>query len=67
MIINYYMARDKVRLKPVFSPTETSQTTEISIVAGLDMILSNKWITKVCTFVVFQTPEDSFSRVQAQL
>ena len=34
------------RLKPVSSATETRQKSEISLVASLDMILSNKRITK---------------------
>ena len=37
---------DKVRFKPVFSATETSQKIEISLVASLDIILSNKRIIK---------------------
>ena len=37
---------EKVRLKPVFSATETSWKIEISLLASLDMILSNKRITK---------------------
>ena len=40
---------DKARLKPVFSATETSWKTEISVVASLDIILSNKRITKALT------------------
>ena len=37
---------DKVRFKPVSSATETSYTIKISHVAGLDMILFSKQITK---------------------
>ena len=37
---------DKARLKTVYLATETSQTVEISPEASLDMILSNKPITK---------------------
>ena len=37
---------DKVSHKPVSSATETCQKIEISLVAHLDMILSNKQITK---------------------
>ena len=37
---------DKERLKPVSSTTETSKKIEISLEASLDMILSNKRITK---------------------
>ena len=46
---------DKARLKPFSSATETSWNIEIMLVASLDMILSNKPITKalislwVCT------------------
>ena len=38
---------DKVRFKPAWSATETSQNSKTSLVASLDMILSNKQITKV--------------------
>ena len=37
---------DKASFKPVSSATVTSQKIEISLVASLDMILSNKRITK---------------------
>ena len=37
---------DKVRLKPVSSPAETSYNSEISLLASIDMILFNKQITK---------------------
>ena len=37
---------EKARLKPVSSATETSKKIEILLVASLDMILSNKRITK---------------------
>ena len=37
---------DKVRLKPACSATETSQKIKIALVASLEMILSNKGITK---------------------
>ena len=57
---------DKVRLKPVFSATETSLKIEISFIASLDMILSNKRITKagirslVCTLVFHKPPKTGF-------
>ena len=38
---------DKARLKPISSGTETSYKNENSLVASLDVILSNKRITKV--------------------
>ena len=38
---------DKARLKPVSSATETSYKIEISLLASLYMIFSNKGITKV--------------------
>ena len=37
---------DQVILKQAFSATETSKKTETSLEASLDMILSNKRITK---------------------
>ena len=37
---------EKVRFKPACSATESSYKYEISLVASLDMILSNKRITK---------------------
>ena len=71
---------DKVRFKPVSVATKTSEKIEILLEASLDMILSNKLITKAlislrgCVgwsepllFFFLQTPEDSFSRVEAQL
>ena len=52
----YHMGRDvrnhvfgvsnKVRFKPTCSATETSYNIEISLEACLDMVLSNKQITK---------------------
>ena len=61
---------DQVRLKPVYSPTETSWNIQILLVASLDMILSNKQITKVlirlcrliCAFVVGKPLRQIFSR-----
>ena len=41
-----YGVSDKVRLKPACPATETRQKIEISLVASLDMILSNKRTTK---------------------
>ena len=41
-----FWVSDKVRLKPVSSATETSEKIENLLVACLDMILSNKRITK---------------------
>ena len=68
---------DEVRFKPACSATETSYKIEISLVASLDMILSNKSITKVLIrlrdvqtglhLCCSQTSEDRFSRVQAQI
>ena len=40
------VSRDKARLKPVSSATETSQKIEISLVATLNIILSKKAMTK---------------------
>ena len=37
---------DKARLKPVPSATETSENSKFSLVARLDMILSNKLMSK---------------------
>ena len=41
-----FRVSEKPRLKPVSSATKTSQKVEISLVASLDMILSNKQIIK---------------------
>ena len=41
-----FRVSDKVRFKPACSATETSWKIEISLVASLNMILSNKQITK---------------------
>ena len=56
---------NKVRFKRVCSATETSYKMENSLVASLDMILSNKRITKalirlVCAFVVHKTLKTGF-------
>ena len=65
--------------KPVSSATESSKKIEISLVASLDMMLTNKRITKTlirlrgCAgaagqrLCCSQPPEDRFSRVKAQL
>ena len=69
---------DKVRLKPVFSATETSLKIEISSVASLHMILPKKQITKALIRLrryvqsgllpcCSQTPEDRFSHVEARI
>ena len=67
----------KARLEPVSSVKETIYKIGISLVASLDMILSNERITKVlicarmrrlvCDFVVRKTPKDRFSCVKAQI
>ena len=41
-----FAVSDKVRFQPVYSVTQTSKILKISLVASLDMILSNKQITK---------------------
>ena len=66
---------DKARLKPVSSATEISY--EISLVASLDMILSNKQISKALirlperagwsSPLLLANPKDRFSRVEAQM
>ena len=66
-----FVVSDKVRFKPAFSAAETNLKIEISLVASLDMILSNKPITKLlirlgrCSgwtaSVFFRNPEDRFS------
>ena len=68
---------DKVRFKPARSATETIQNSEISLVASLDMILSNKPITKVLIRLhrcagwsaplLSANPEDRFSHVEAHI
>ena len=39
-------ASEKLLRKPACSATETTKTSEISLVANMDMILSNKQTTK---------------------
>ena len=59
---------DKVRLKPVYTATETSSKNEISLVRSLDMVLSKQIITKalirlhmlVWAFVVRKPPKTGF-------
>ena len=41
-----FRASDKANFKPVYSATETSKKIEISLIASLDMILSNKRVIK---------------------
>ena len=66
-----------MRFKVVCPAIETSQKTEISQVASLDMVLSNKRITKVLIRLhrcagwsaplLFAHPADRFSCVEAQI
>ena len=42
-----FRVSDEVRFQPACSATETSYKIEISLIASLDMILSDKCITKV--------------------
>ena len=46
MRIPVFRVSNKTKLKPVSSATETTWKIEISFLASLDMILSNKRITK---------------------
>ena len=72
-----FRVSDKARLKPVSSATGTSFKIENCLVASLDMILSNKRITKVLIRLrgfagwsaplLFANPEDRFSRVEAHI
>ena len=72
-----FRVSDKVRLKPVSSATETSDKIENLLVPILDMILSNKRITKrlirLCgcagwsASMFFTNTEDRFSRVEAHI
>ena len=67
----------KARLKPVSSATETIKKIEISLVASLDMLPSEKPITKALirlrgcagwsASLLFAYTEDKFSRVEAQI
>ena len=68
---------EKVRFKVACSAIETSQKTEILQVASLDMVLSNKRITKVLIRLhrcagwsmplLFAHPVDRFSCIEAQI
>ena len=68
---------NKVSLKQVSSPTETRLKIEISLVASLDMIPSNKRITKMlirlcgcagCSVaLLFANTEDRFSPIETHL
>ena len=68
---------DKASFKPVSSATETTEKLEISLVARLHIALFKTRITKAlirlrgCAGwsapVLFANPEDSFSRVEAQI
>ena len=58
---------DTVRLKPVSSATETSQKIENLLVARLDMILSNKRITKALIRLRGANTKDRFSRIEAHI
>ena len=68
---------DKARLKPVPSAIEISWTIEISLVASLNMILSEKRTTKAlislrgCTGwstpLLFVNPKDRFFQVEAHI
>ena len=68
---------DKMRLKPVSTATETSLKIEISLVASLDMVLSQKRITKALIRLrdaqaglhpfFPQTSEDRFSRAEGHM
>ena len=72
-----FRASNLSRIKPVSSATETRWKSEISLVASLDMILSNKRITKAmidCAYAQVglrlycsKTTEDRFSRVETQM
>ena len=67
----------KARFKPVSSATETSQKCEILLEASSDMILYNTRITKALIRLhecagwsaplLFETPEDRFSHVEAHI
>ena len=63
-----FWVSDKAIFKPVSSNTETSYKIEISLVASLDKVLSNKQITKVLfslrrlvsAYVVRKPPKTGF-------
>ena len=68
---------DKAILKSDSSATVTSLTIEISLVASLDIVLSNKRITKALISLrgcagwpaplLFSNAKDRFSRVEAHI
>ena len=72
-----FRVSDRVRFKPVLSAEETSWEIEKWLVASLDMILSNKRITKMLirlrkcagwsATLLFTNTEDRFSRVEAHM
>ena len=72
-----FRVSDKVRFKPVTLAKETSYEIEITLIAGLDMILSNKQATKALIRLrrcpgwsaplLVQTSENRFSCVKAHL
>ena len=53
---------DKVRFKPACSATETSSKNEISLIASLDIILSNKRITKVLIHIRIYHESEGWDR-----
>ena len=70
------LIHEKTYVIPIFSSTETSSNSEISLVAIFDLIFSkNKTNNKGAECAdaqaglrpCSQTPEDRFSRVEAQL
>ena len=68
---------DKARLKPACSELQTSWKSEILLVASLDVIPTNKRITKALIRLsgcagwsaplLFPNPEDRFSHVEAHI
>ena len=72
-----FRVSDKVSLKPLFLATETSEKIEISPVASLDMLLSEKQITMTLISLpghagwsvplLFANPEDRFSLVETHI
>ena len=72
-----FWVSDKVRFKPNCLATEGSKKIEISLIASLYIIFSNKRITKALIILhkcagwsalcCTQTPEDKFSRVEAHI
>ena len=72
-----FRVSDKVKFKPVCSAVETDKKIEISLVESLEMILSNKQITKALIRLhgcagwsaplLFANPEDRFSSIAAEI